>query len=286
MQPRIFILMPVAALSACSLIADPDAFTYVEGSATDEHDTTVPSQSTDDTDLGNGTETENDTGADIADPDSDTETNGPVVCKTDDDCRTGYVCPILFYDDLFQEEESRCYKNCRVAADACADTPNPLCYQYPGGAICLSRTAVSGTFACRVLTPTVGNQIELKIRPEEPPIRLERCEMFSDDNGFGFIFSTVTTEGVIEAGFYVPDVRIGDLQTGFLENAEGEVFRKVLDADMSPTESTMLAFFPSPDVEQTPPLTRDLDVQEISGTGPIRGEIQFEGFAYDAKMSL
>ena len=55
---------------------------------------------------------------------------------------------------------------------------------------------------------------------------------------------------------------------------------------MTPTESTMLGFFPPPDIEQDPRLIRDIDIQEITSAGPIRGNIDFDGFSYDAKMAL
>ena len=280
------------SLGACSLIADPDEFTYHEGSASDgESDTgeggesdTTPG-STDDT----GNDTGEDTGSDTEDTGTDTGSDEPStddgICEGNDDCNDGDICPMLFTNDLFTESESYCYTSCRDDAALCDGTDNPLCYQYETGAVCLERATVKGSFACRVLASTNTSEIELKVRPDADVIRLTRCEIFQDDTGFGFIFSTVLDGAVYEASFYFPDNVLADLQTGTLENASGQIRRNVLNSNMDLTESTVLGIFPPPEIEQEPTLVRDVDILDIQAA-QIQGEIEFDGFTYSAKLRI
>ena len=278
------ILLFISTFCACSLIADPDEFTYHEGSASDdetdngEGDTDSESDRETDTTSGSTDDTASDT-------DSDTPSTDNDVCESNDDCDNGDVCPMFFTNDLFTESESYCYTSCREDARICDGTDNPLCYKYETGATCLARATIRGTFACRVVASTNTSEIDIRVRPDADAIRLTRCEIFQDETGFGFVFSTVSEGTVVEASFYFPDHPLDDLQTGTLENASGQIRRDVLDGNMSPTESTVLALFPLPDIEQNPTLVRDVDILNIQ-TALIQGVIEFDGFAYDAELMI
>jgi hypothetical protein len=296
MTVRELILMGIALFysTACSLIADPDQFKYKEGSASDNNDSldTVSDSQTE-----TETETEQETGFDTSSdsvsnadtgPDSDSadSPNVGAVCENNDDCTGGAICPMLFNTSNEEESESYCYLNCDDSADVCSETINPLCYQHVTGAVCLEKATLRGSFSCRATMTTDTSQIDVRIRPDDETVRLEQCEMYSSDGGFGFIFSTVTNDGILEATLFIPDVNLGDLQGGMFDTAHGEIRLNILDTEYQLTESTLLGFFPAPDVTQVPPLDREIQIENNISAGPIQGTVNFDGFAYDAKMAI
>jgi hypothetical protein len=284
-------------LASCSLIADPDQFKYKEGSASDDINSTDNTASDVETDSDSKHDTATDTSSDSfsdTGPGSDSDVaieteaspNVGAVCQSNDDCTGGTVCPILFNSSNIEESESYCYLTCDDSKDACLETVNPLCYQHASGAVCLTRAALDGNFSCRAAMATDTNQLDLKIRPDDATVRLEKCEMFSSDGGFGFVFSTVTDGGILEATLFIPDLNLGDLQAGRFTTAQGEIRLNVLNSESSLTASTLLGFFPSPDISQVPPLDREIQIENVMAAGPIQGSVNFDGFAYDAKLRI
>jgi hypothetical protein len=295
MRHLLFMPLVLIGLSSCSIIADPDEFKYIEakdtGNGNGDGDTDTDSDN--DTDVDTDTDTDSDTDSDT-DGDSETiETDSEIEfvlseCSSHADCKSPFYCPKFAQANTWDELVSYCYIDCGDDPDICDDTPFPYCYRHDRGAACLDRASISGEFICRRTETTNISAVILSLG-RASPILLKECEVIIEEGNAGFIFRTQIDDQITEAVFYLQGINIATVTEGLQENVQGIVFRQYVDVasgDFTPIARFVRALFPPDEPEQDIPISRELDITDINFTGPIKGEIDFDGFVYDAEISV
>ncbi len=213
-------------------------------------------------------------------------------CEDDEECGKDGICPWFYTDSQLVQTTSQCYIACSPEDPMnCDGTEFPFCFNYPDDAICLDRISLTGSFSCRVIGPSEGNNLVLTIGTDENAVKvpLTDCEIFGDTGALNvtFMFVGVAGDWWYDVLLQADNLDLESLKLGQLTHVRGLARKSKIEDPGGAAwydESFVTGFFPQQELQQDPPLRRNFEITNIGNN--IRGKITFDGFIYDAELDV